>query len=313
PASGIGLAPDKVPGTLQSLSAQSITESHGATVLEALGSRAAGVSLSDVQGNTMFQDLRFHGFEASPLQGTPQGVTVYQNGVRLNEAFGDTVNWDAIPQSAIARMDMWSNNPVFGLNALGGAVNLVMKNGFGFQGGDAALQAGSYGHVMGMAEYGLEDGGFALYLSAEGVGDSGWRLHSASEIGRFYADAGWRRGNSEIHLVASGSQSSLGVVGPTPVELAARNSAAVYTWPQITQNRVASLAGNAKTDLADHWQLEAGAYLRDLRQRHTDGNNADFGSCSARSSFGGDVCLQDDAFGTPPGGKTTQFRDQFVI
>ncbi len=313
PASGIGLAPDKVPGTLQSLSAASIAAGHGATVLDSLGSRAAGIGLSDSQGNAMFQDLRFHGFEASPLQGTPQGVTVYQNGVRLNEAFGDTVNWDAIPQSAIARLDMWSNNPVFGLNALGGAVNLVMKNGFSFHGGEAALQGGSYGHVMGMAEYGLEDGGFAFYVSTEGVRDGGWRLHSASDLARFYADAGWRRGSSEIHLVASGSQSGLGVVGPTPIELTRRNSATVYTWPQITQNRVVSVALNAKTDLADHWQLEAGAYVRDLRQRHTDGNDADFESCSTRSSFGGDICLQDDAFGSPPGGKTQTFRDQFAI
>src|SRR4051812_28867901 len=68
PASGIGLAPDKVPGTLKSLSATSITAGHGATVLDSLGSRAAGISLSDSQGNAMFQDLRFHGFEASPLQ-----------------------------------------------------------------------------------------------------------------------------------------------------------------------------------------------------------------------------------------------------
>ena len=59
--------------------------------------QTAGVSLSDAQGNAMFQNLRFHGFDASPLQGTPQGIAVYQNGVRLNEAFGDTVNWDAIP------------------------------------------------------------------------------------------------------------------------------------------------------------------------------------------------------------------------
>ena len=78
----------------------------------------------------MFQDLRYRGFEASPLQGTAQGLAVYQNGVRVNEAFGDTVNWEVIPQTAIARLDLWSNNPVFGLNALGGAINVIMKKRF---------------------------------------------------------------------------------------------------------------------------------------------------------------------------------------
>ena len=245
PASDIGLAPAKVPGTLQSLSADTITSGHGATVLDSLGSRAAGVSLSDTQGNSMFQDLRYHGFEASPLQGTAQGVAVYQNGVRLNEAFGDTVNWDAIPQTAIARIDVWSNNPVFGLNALGGAVNLVMKNGFTFKGNDISAQGGSYARAMGSAEYGMQDGNFAFYGAIEGVTDGGWRLHSASNLGRVYADAGWRFGDSEVHVVASGSQSGLGVVGPTPIELARRDSASVFTWPQTTQNRVGSLALNA--------------------------------------------------------------------
>jgi iron complex outermembrane receptor protein len=128
--SSIGLSRDKVPGSLQSLTADQIGTDHGASVLASLGAQASGVSLSDSQGNSVFQDLRFHGFEASPLQGAAQGVAVYQNGVRLNEAFGDTVNWDAVPETAIARMDVWSANPVFGLNALGGAVNMVMKNGF---------------------------------------------------------------------------------------------------------------------------------------------------------------------------------------
>src|SRR6201986_5592273 len=184
PDSDIGLSQDKVPGSLQSLSADDLTAQHGGTVLSALGTQTAGVSLSDVQGNSLFQNLRFHGFDASPLQGTPQGLAVYQNGVRLNEAFGDTVNWDAIPQNAIARLDVWSSNPVFGLNALGGAVNMMMKNGFTWQGADASLQGGSYGHGMATLQYGMEDGDLSLSAAAEGVVDGGWRLQSGSSLGR---------------------------------------------------------------------------------------------------------------------------------
>jgi iron complex outermembrane receptor protein len=313
PDSDIGLSPDKVAGALQSLSADDLTAQHGGTVLSALGTQTAGVSLSDVQGNSLFQNLRFHGFDASPLQGTPQGLAIYQNGVRLNEAFGDTVNWDAIPQNAIARMDVWSANPVFGLNALGGAVNMVMKNGFTHPGGEASLQGGSYGHGMAAGEWGMNNGNFSFYGSAEGVTDAGWRSHSQSNLARLYADAGWRFGDSEIHLVASGAATSLGVVGPTPVELIQRNAKSVFTFPQTTRNTIGSLALNGKTKLNENWQLEASAYVRSLKQRHVDGNDTDFESCSSRSSFGGDLCLQDDAFGTPPGGKTTAFRNQFVL
>src|SRR3569833_3239355 len=186
PDSDIGLASGKVPGALQSLSADDLTAQHGGSVLSVLGSQTAGVSLSDVQGNSLFQNLRFYGFDASPLQGTPQGLAVYQNGVRLNEAFGDTVNWDAIPQSAITRLDVWSSNPVFGLNALGGAVNMVMKDGFTRQGMEATLQGGSHGHGIASAQWGLEDGAFGFYGAAEAVTDEGWRLHSQSNLVRLH-------------------------------------------------------------------------------------------------------------------------------
>ncbi|HUE63020.1 MAG TPA: TonB-dependent receptor [Rhizomicrobium sp.] len=313
PDSDIGQVAGKVPGELQSIGANQLTAQHGATLLDALGNQTAGVSLSDTQGNGSFQDLRFHGFEASPLQGVAQGVAVYQNGVRLNEAFGDTVNWDAIPETAIARMDVWSSNPVFGLNALGGAVNLVMKNGFTWQGTALSAQGGTYGHGMGTAQYGFTDGDLSLYGAAEAVTDSGWRLHSPSDILRLYADTGWRIGNSELHLAASGSLSALGVVGPAPIELLRQASTATYSYPQATHNMIGSLALNDKTRFSDNWQLEASVFVRALRQRHVDGNDGNFESCSSRSSFGGDICLQDDAFGTPAGGKTTAFRNQFVI
>ena len=314
--SDIGLSPDKVPGGLQSLSAEQLGAQHNGSLLSALGMQTAGVSLSDVQGNGLFQNLRYHGFDASPLQGTPQGLAVYQNGVRLNEAFGDTVNWDAIPQNAIDRADIWSSNPVFGLNALGGAVNLVMKNGFSWQGAEASVQGGSHGHGMATAQWGLEDGAVSFYGAAEGVTDEGWRFHSQSNLARLYADAGWRFGNSEIHLVASGAATSLGVVGPTPFGLIQRNRKSVYTFPQTTRNTVGSLALNGKTRLDENWQLEGSVYLRGLKQRHVDGNDAEFERCSNSSSFGGRLCLEDDGFTRPvpfTGAAALNFRNQFAI
>jgi iron complex outermembrane receptor protein len=316
PDSDIGLSSDKVPGAVQSLSTDDLTAQHGGTVLSALGTQTAGISLSDVQGNSLFQNLRFHGFDASPLQGTPQGLAVYQNGMRLNEAFGDTVNWDAIPENAIAHMDVWSANPVFGLNALGGAVNMVMKNGFTFQGLDASLQGGSYGHGMAAGEWGMNDGNFSFYGSAEAVTDAGWRFHSQSNLARLYADAGWRFGDSEIHLVASGAATSLGVVGPTPVELTQRNAKSVYTFPQTTRNTIGSLALNGKTRLNENWQFEASAYVRSFKQQHVDGNDGNFERCSNSSSFVGRLCLEDDGFPRPTpftGAAALNFRNQFAI
>ena len=153
-------------------------------------------------------------------------------------------------------------------------------------------------------EYGLQDGNQSLYVSAEGVNDGGWRLHSPSDLVGFMPMPAGVSATAKFMSWPRASQSGLGVVGPTPIQLAQKDSAAVYTWPQTTQNRIGSLAVNGKTKLADHWQLEGSAYVRSLRQRHVDGNDGNFESCSAKGSYGGDLCLQDDAFGTPAGGKT---------
>ena len=83
------------------------------------------------------------------MLGTPQGLAVYQSGVRINEAFGDTVNWDLIPDIAIGRVDVVGSNPVYGLNALGGAIVLTMKNGFEDPGGTLEASGGSWGHLQG--------------------------------------------------------------------------------------------------------------------------------------------------------------------
>src|SRR5262249_53941473 len=153
----------------------------------------------------------YRGFNASPTQGTPQGLAVYMGGIRINESFGDTVNWDLIPTNAIDRTDIWSNNPVFGLNALGGAINLTMKNGFTYQGNELELQYGSFGRKIASVQYGGISGPYSLYIAAQGINDEGWRQKSPATLGRVYSDFGWRNDGTELHLVTSGALSSFGV------------------------------------------------------------------------------------------------------
>ncbi|WP_044558659.1 TonB-dependent receptor [Azospirillum sp. B4] len=313
PLPGATVALDKLPASATTLSADDLARSHSISLLDAMAQRTPGLALSDTQGNALFQDVHFHGFTVSPLQGTPQGIAVYQNGVRLNEAFGDTVNWDLAPEVAVSRLTLVTNNPAYGLNALGGAVTLEMKNGFTFQGTSAELLGGSNGRVQGSAEFGWQSGNFSLYLAGEAARDDGWRKESASDVERFYADAGWKTETVELHLIGAAARSSLGVVGPTPLEMIQEDETAVYTWPQTTKNDSAMLALNGKVDIAPGWAVQGNVYGRHFGQKHVDGNDSDFEGCSSRSSYGGKLCLEDDAFGTPAGGKTTAFRNQFVI
>jgi iron complex outermembrane receptor protein len=311
--SGTGINRAKIPGTVETMSAEDIARGHSSSVVDLLGQRIPGASLNDVQGNELTQDLRYRGFAASPLQGTPQGLAVYQNGARINEAFGDTLNWDLVLPIAIRNIDVFTNNPIFGLNAIGGAVNIEMKNGFTYQGFEGTVRGGSYGRVGGVTQYGMQSGPWAVYIAGDIVRDGGWRYQSDSRVGRIYADLGYRGPASELHLVVSGAMDDLGVIGPTPIQLTSLNPRAIFTWPQTTKNEVGSIAANGTFNLSDTWTLQTNLYARRFYQRHLDGNVGDFETCSARSSFSGQICLQDDAIPTPAGGKTTAFRNQFVI
>jgi len=298
PASGPGVDADKLPAAVETLSSADLQRANGQVITEALEQRAAGVSLSDVQGNGFARNLNYRGFSASPLQGTPQGLAVYMGGVRLNEAFGDTVNWDLIPEAAIARADLVTGDPAFGLNALGGAVALSMKSGRTFAGGAASVQGGAFGHVFGSFELGGETGAWSHYIAVDGGHESGWRPQSASQALRAYGDLGWASGPAELHLVLTGGDTRLGVVGPTPVDLLAQDRSAIYTFPQTTRDRSGLVALNGSWKASDAWSLQGGIYARAFQQSHLDGNDADFEGCSrsATNPLFGTLCLQDDAF-----------------
>ena len=102
---------------------ETLKSSRAVSIADQLARTAPGVSINEMQGNPLQTDINFRGFTASPVLGTPQGLSVYLDGVRINQPFGEVVNWDLIPTSAIARIDLVSGSaPQFGRNSLGGAL-----------------------------------------------------------------------------------------------------------------------------------------------------------------------------------------------
>ncbi|HEX2817746.1 MAG TPA: TonB-dependent receptor [Phenylobacterium sp.] len=298
PLAGPGVEADKLPASTETIDAGELRRRGSLSVTDALEQRTPGLSLSDTQGNGFTKDLNYRGFSASPLQGTPQGLAVYMGGVRLNEAFGDTVNWDLIPEVAVRRIDLVTGDPAFGLNALGGALSLSMKTGQTAPGGMASVESGSFGRTFGSLEYGASQGPWSAYVAADGGRERGWRDHSPSSLDRGYADFGWSEGRSELHLVAAGGQTSLGVVGPTPVDMLAADRRSTFTFPQTTHDRNGLIALNGSFKASDDWSLQGALYGRAFRQTHVDGNDGDFAGCSgaATNPLFGTLCVQDDAF-----------------
>jgi len=278
PAGGIDR--DKVPANTQVLTPADFDHTRSPALFDSILQSLPGVSVSDQTANPFQRDLQYRGFTASPVLGTPQGIAVYQNGVRVNEVFGDTVNWDFIPDVAVHRLTLVPNSPIFGLNAIGGAVSIEMKNGFTYQGKQAEVMGGSYGRIQGAAQAGFQDGNFAGYVMADAIKDDGWRqFASSSRLKRMYVDLGTRNDQSEFHLSFTGADNTLaGTVG-TPVEMLQRNWSSVFTWPQDTRNQLAFLTATGSYSPTDTLTLAGNAYFRGFWQHHEDGNNTNVQFC----------------------------------
>src|SRR3954470_16100658 len=262
PTAGSGMDVDKVPASVNAVGAGQIARTGSLNIADALQQQVPGIILSDTTGNPFQPDVQFRGFVASPVAGTPQGLAVYQNGVRVNEAFGDTVNWDLIPTAAIRSVTVVTNNPAFGLNALGGAVNVLMKDGFNYKGAEVNTMAGSFGRLQSSAQWGKQIDNFAVYGALEGLHDNGFRNFSASDVRRFYGDVGYKTDVSEFHLNMGVADNRFGATATVPVELLQQYYGSTYTSPQITTNRVGYVNLAGKVEATPTWTVDGSAHVR---------------------------------------------------
>ncbi|MEL6063283.1 MULTISPECIES: TonB-dependent receptor [unclassified Methylobacterium] len=305
---------NKIPSTVETVTPRQIDVDRGTDNIIATFARSTpGVNISDSQGNGNRVDLNYRGFTASPVQGVPQGLAVYQNGIRINEAFGDVVNFDLIPPQAVQRIDVVTGNPVFGLNAIGGAVNIQMKNGFTWQGTEISAWGGSDARTAGYLEYGKVSDNWSFYFTGDGLNDRGWRYQNPSTIGRLYADLGYRSQDSEFHLIGLAARSFYGAAAATPVDFTHVDPRAIFTYPQTQTTQVGTLQLTGRVDISPTWDLAGNAYFRRFSERYVDGNDGNFEQCSSRSSFRGFLCYQDDGFSPSAGQSQNAFRNQFLL
>ncbi len=310
---GTGTNTLNVPSETQSISAQEIEDLSQTTLQDALARRTPGVSVTDEIGSPLSESVDFRGETATPVPGTPEGLAVYMNGVRINESYGDVVNWDLIPPSAISEAQIVTGNPVFGLNAIAGAVVMNMKNGFTWQGTEINLQGGMDYTAQGYAEYGIQKGNWAYYVDIDGLGTNGFRYFGQSDAERAYGDIGYRAEGNEVHVSMTGGADGLGVAGTTPLVLAEQNPWAVFTTPQTTRTTAEMITLSDESRITPTLTFNGNTYFRSYAQAHHDGNVSDFYSCGTA-----DVCNSNDLPavtpvtgppGSPPG--TTPLPDPY--
>ena len=94
PLLGSGIDRDMIPAATNVLGARDIDRTDIPSLTGAILENIPGATINDTEGNIFQPDILFRGFTASPTAGASEGLAVYVNGARFNDAFGDTVNWD---------------------------------------------------------------------------------------------------------------------------------------------------------------------------------------------------------------------------
>ena len=178
---GTDVPREHIPSNVQTIDAETIRDAQSLNLPDLMMNRLQSVTVNEVQGNPYQLDVNYRGFTASPLLGVAQGLSVYVDGVRVNEPFGDVVNWDLIPAAAIDSITLMpGSNPLYGLNTLGGALVIHTKRGDTSPGSEVALSAGSFGRRRLELTHGSHFGAAHAFLAIAGLEEDGWRDYSPS-------------------------------------------------------------------------------------------------------------------------------------
>ena len=274
PIPGVDVPRDRIPANVQSARSTDIERSRALDLTGFMNRRLGSVFINDVQSNPFQPDVNFRGYTASPLLGSPQGLSVYMDGVRLNQPFGDVVSWDLIPKSAISSMTLNAgSNPLFGLNTLGGALALQTKDGERNPGTSVQVQAGSHQRVAIEFEHGgRNDDGLHWFVTGNRFHEHGWRVDSPSDVGQLFGKVGKRSGDTEVSLTASLANTDLNGNGLQEQRSLERDYASVYTKPDHTRNRAVLLNLALSRNLSQQWSATGNAYYRQIRTKTYNGD-----------------------------------------
>ncbi len=297
PVLGVSLPLEKIPYNVQSASSDDFDRTTSLDLTDLMNRNFSSVIVNDAQNNPLQPDIQYRGFTASPLLGLPQGLAVYQNGVRVNEVFGDTINWDLIPEASIHSMNLVGGaNPVFGLNTLGGAISVETKNGFNFIGNNFEVYGGlPQERVVTTAESGGNNGKFGYYGLIQYLDEEGWRDASPSDSLNLFGSLSYRDGNTtSLDLNINYADNDLIGNGAIPIELANQDYEAIFTSPDQTVNEMIMIQAQGEHWFSDLWQVSGNAFYRNIDTDTFNGDGTEFEDCGPNGGPAGFLCEEDE-------------------
>ncbi len=324
PLAGGGLDPDRLPWTVSRIGLEELETSLSGSVTASAERSLPGVHLSAPQGNPLQPDLFVRGFSGSPLLGSSQGLSLWVDGVRVNEVFGDVAQWDVLPRLATEELTLavgpWAS---FGPNTLGGALSLRTKNGFDHDRSRVLAAAGSWGRRVLGVEHGSAWESWALYASGELFDEDGWRDHSPTRSRLAHLKLSRRATRGAWDLSLDGADNELVGNGTAPVQLLEIDRLAVFTYPDITDSTVVFPRWRVQRQLSERVHLEGVLFYRDsdLETFNADDleldeldelgyDAADNRSSTDQRALGGSVEI---ALGSSHGDRDGAVRDNLLI
>ncbi len=186
---------ERTPAQVEALEIARLTPSPDAMVraLEDL----PGVNSFDDFGARLQPELQIRGFTVSPIVGSPQGVSVFLDGVRMNEPDAQEVNFDLLPMAAIDDASLIrGSNVLFGRNSLGGTILITTRRGSDTPEVAADVGAGSFGEQIATVTAGGKLGDVDGFIAATGVNEIGWRRATTANTRNVFATLGYQWGPS---------------------------------------------------------------------------------------------------------------------
>ncbi|HEY0342940.1 MAG TPA: TonB-dependent receptor, partial [Steroidobacteraceae bacterium] len=273
PLPGLLIDKDQIPGNIQSATQKDLKASHALGIGDFMDSQLQGVSINDYSGNPFQMDVNYRGFTASPQIGTPEGLSVFFDGIRVNEPFGDIVNWDLLPLNALERFDLFpGSNPLFGLNTLGGAISLRTRSGFTSPGVEGNVLGGSWRRWQVQAAAGGNNGVLGGFLAVNYFDEDGWRVNSPSKVRQVFGRADWRGRYGVLTASTLLADNDLIGNGLIPLELYDQHPDSIFSSPDQSKNKLAQFALSGALDVTDNWNITAQGYHR---RSDRDGLNGD--------------------------------------
>jgi outer membrane receptor protein involved in Fe transport len=274
PLPGIGQARNEIAAPVQSANSRDIDSSGSLDLSDFMNRRLGSVHVNDMQGNPYQMDVSYRGYTASPLLGTPQGLSVYMDGVRMNQPFGDVVSWDLIPKTAISTMTLMpGSNPVFGLNTLGGALSIQTKNGKTDAGTSIQTSLGKYArHSLELEHGGFNNNGLNWYVTGNAFKEQGWRDDSPSDVKQLFSKFGWNNSATDLKLTIAHAKNMLNGNGLQEQSMLAKDWKSVYTKPDETRNQSTLFNLTGSHTVNDELLLTGNAYFRRITSSTFNGD-----------------------------------------